>query len=72
MFRAVVRFADLNDGRHIYEAGDEFPRLGLTVDEARLAELSSGKNRAGRPLIQAVPEKKAEKPPKRRVKKNDD
>ena len=71
-YRAVMRFADLNDGKHLYEAGDIFPREGLTVTAKRLAELSSGNNRAGLPLIEAVIVKD-EKPkaPRKRVKRDD-
>lgn len=57
-YRAAVKFADLKDGRHIYEAGDTYPRPGLTVSAARLEELSSGRNAMGYPLITAVPEVK--------------
>ncbi len=55
-YRAAVRFADLQDGRYMYNAGDTFPRDGLTVTEARLAELAGSDNRAGYPLIMAVPD----------------
>ena len=70
MYRAVVRFADLSDGKHLYERGDTFPREGLTVSAARLAELSSGKNRAGYPLIEAVEDEKP-RAPRKRVKRDD-
>ena len=33
MYKALVRFADLQDGGHIYEAGSEFPRLGFVVSQ---------------------------------------
>ena len=47
----LTRFADLQDGKHIYEAGDEYPRLGFDVTPERLAELAGSDNRVGRPLI---------------------
>ena len=54
MFKALVRFADLQDGNRIYEAGDTFPRLGLEVSPERIAELAGSDNRMGYPLIEAV------------------
>lgn len=51
MYKVLVRFADLQDNDRIYEAGEVFPRLGLTVSDERLAELADSDNRAGRPLI---------------------
>ena len=54
MYKAMTRFADLNDGNRIYEAGDIYPRPGLVVSEERLAELAGSDNRAGKPLIKAV------------------
>lgn len=48
------RFADLQDGKHIYEAGDNYPRPGLDVTPERLAELASSDNRTGKPLIKAA------------------
>ena len=48
---AITRFADLQDGRRIYEAGDEYPRPGFSVSAERLAELAGSDNRVGMPLI---------------------
>lgn len=47
----IKRFADFQDGNRIYEAGDDYPRLGLDVSERRLAELAGSDNLAGEPLI---------------------
>jgi hypothetical protein len=47
----LTRFADLQDGNRIYEAGDEYPRPGFDVTPERLAELAGSDNRVGRPLI---------------------
>lgn len=70
-YRAAAEFADLQDGKHLYKAGDEFPRQGLTVSAARLAELAGSDNRMGYPLIAAVPEPEPEpKPIRKRVKAN--
>ena len=51
MYVAIERFADLMDGKRLYEAGDAYPRLGLNVTPERLAELAGSDNRMGRPVI---------------------
>lgn len=51
MYVAIVRFADLTDGKRIYEAGDTFPRPGLNVTPERLKELEGCDNLARKPLI---------------------
>lgn len=66
MHRVIKRFVDLQDGRHAYNPGDQFPREGLDVSKERLDELASDKNRRGMPLIEFVPE--AEQP-KRKYRK---
>lgn len=69
MYRVVVPFADLKDGKHEYKVGDTFPRNGLKVPDARIEELSTGKNRRGVPLIvldEPKTEAKAEKPARSR------
>lgn len=50
----IERFADLQDGNRIYEAGDSYPRPGFDVTHERLAELAGSDNRTGRPLIADV------------------
>lgn len=57
-YKVLIRFADLQDGGRIYEAGERFPRLGLHVSEERLAELAGSDNRTGHPLIAAEPVKR--------------
>lgn len=47
----LMRFADLQDGNRIYEAGDTYPRPGFDVSPERLAELAGSDNRMGEPLI---------------------
>lgn len=54
MFRVISTFADLQDGKHLYKPGDTFPRQGLIVDAARIAQLASCDNATGRALIEAV------------------
>lgn len=51
MYVVLTRFADLTDGKRIYEAGDVFPRPGLDVTPERLCELAGSDNRMGKPLI---------------------
>lgn len=63
----LTRFADLQDGNRVYEAGDTFPRLGHTVSPERIAELAGSDNRIGIPLIEAThddTERAAEAPEK--------
>lgn len=56
MYKAIKFFADLQDNNHVYNVGDIFPRKGLEVSEARLAELSGYKNKQWEPLIALVKE----------------
>ena len=49
----VTDFTDKND-KHIYRAGDEFPRSGVEVSAERVAELTSKDNMRGVVLIKAV------------------
>lgn len=58
MYKVIVSFSDLQDERHAYRVGDEFPRSGLKVSKKRITELASDKNRRGMPLIKKVEEKK--------------
>ena len=53
-YRVIKRFTDLQDGNHLYNEGDTFPREGVTVTEERLVELSTAANRRHIPLIEAV------------------
>lgn len=48
----IETFADMQDGGHVYNQGEVFPRLGVTVSDARVRELSCGSNRLGKPLIE--------------------
>lgn len=65
MYKVVHRFYDLQDNNHAYFAGDTFPHNDAVVDADRIAELASGKNKMGVPLIEEIPEK----PKKKAVKK---
>lgn len=56
MYRVVRKFADLQDGNHIYNVGDKFPYIDKKVKAERLEELLSNKNKIGFPLIEEVKE----------------
>lgn len=56
MYKAISYFKDMKDNMHSYNPGDTFPRDGLTVSEKRLEELSTNKNRRGKPVIEFVEE----------------
>lgn len=51
-------FRDLQDNGYKYVAGDEYPRHGLIVSDARIAELKSKNNKRGVPVIKAKRNKK--------------
>lgn len=50
----IARFADLEDGKHLYEAGDTFPRRGKSVSKKRLSELSGKENRLRKAVIKEI------------------
>ena len=58
MYRVISDFADLQDNKRFYVAGDVFPRNGLKVSNDRLKELSTKNNLMGEPLIEYVPDPK--------------
>ena len=60
MYKVIKFFTDLQDDDHAYNAGDTFPREGMTVTKARLEELAGAGNRRGCPLIEKVAEEKPE------------
>ena len=64
MYRVIKPFTDLKN-QHQYCVGDVYPYNGGVVDADRVAELASGKNKMGVPLIEEIPEK----PKKKAVKK---
>ena len=71
MYKVIRMFSDLLDGGHVYKPGDIFPRDGTEVTEDRINELSTAKNRRGKPLIQEAAEEAKPKPTRKRVKRND-
>ena len=56
MYKVIKYFTDLQDNDYPYNVGDTFPRSGLSVTEARLAELAGYNNKQHTPLIQPVSE----------------
>lgn len=56
MYKVIVRFMDMQDSNYVYNVGDVFPREGVVVDEGRLKELSSSRNRRREPLIRRIEE----------------
>lgn len=56
MYKVLITFRDLQDNGYRYHVGDEFPHKGLTVDDNRLEELSTDKNRRGIPVIEKIVE----------------
>jgi hypothetical protein len=57
MYKVIKYFVDLQDSNHPYNAGDVFPRPGLSVTEERFAELAGSENKQGVPLIKYVEKK---------------
>lgn len=54
MYKALVRFVDLQDHNHEYKPGDVFPRPGLGVSAERVRALCTTANRRGTPVIAFV------------------
>jgi hypothetical protein len=52
----LSEFADLQDEKHVYGIGDEYPRKGYSPSAERVDELSTWKNLLHKPLIQKVEE----------------
>lgn len=50
-YKVIHFFNDLQDFNHAYHVGDDYPRMGVRVSDARIAELASSKNKQGKPLI---------------------
>jgi len=49
-------FTDLQDGNHVYRAGDKYPRKG-NASKKRIEELTSTKNKRKEVVIKEVEEK---------------
>ena len=61
MYKVIEFFTDMHDEDYLYNVGDIFPRVGITVTDKRLEELSGSSNKRGIPLIEKVPDEEAEK-----------
>ena len=70
-YRVTADFYDLEDGARYYRTGETFPRAGYAPTDARIAALVGSDNRLGHPVIEAVPDAVEDKPPRKRVKRND-
>ena len=68
MYKVIKFFTDLHDNNYPYGVGDIYPRQGLTVTEARIAELVGSNNKQGQPLIELVEEAPAKKTTKKTAK----
>ena len=53
-YKVIETFADLQDNKHVYGIGDEYPRKGYSPTAERVDELCTGKNLLHKPLIQLV------------------
>lgn len=75
MYKVIRAFTDLQDGKHVYSIGDEYPRKGYSPSSGRIDELSTAKNMLHNPLIQlntdfTAVEEVVEQPKRKRGKKN--
>ena len=55
-YEVIEMFTDLQDGEHLYNVDDEYPRMGYKPSTKRIDELSGANNKRGKPLIKAVQE----------------
>ena len=69
MYKVIIEFADTLDNKHLYHAGDNYPREGCEPKNERISELSTDKNKLGKAVIEVVAEVVTEEQPKRRTKK---
>ena len=68
MYKVISNFRDLKDRQYLYRVGDEYPRPGRSVSEDRLKALITGNNKAKKPLIEEIVEKKpVEKKPAKKT-----
>ena len=58
---AKVLFTDAQDNEYPYEAGDAYPRAGLSPSPERIAELSGADNMRGIPVIVKAESRKGKK-----------
>ena len=53
-YEVIKKFTDSQDGNHVYNVGDTYPREGYTPSEERITELATDKNRQKTPLIAKI------------------
>lgn len=53
-YKVIKSFIDLQDSEYKYHVGDDYPRMGLSVSQQRIDELSSNRNKLHIPLIEFV------------------
>lgn len=64
-YRALIWFFDKDDNAHEYRPGDVYPRDGYVPSAKRLADLLTGNNSTGKPMISGEEPEKEEKPKKK-------
>lgn len=57
MYKVVRYFTDLQDNGYVYNVGDTFPHVGISVSKERLEELASDKNLQRTVLISQIEDK---------------
>ena len=66
MHKVIKAFLDLQDGNHLYNEGDTFPREGSKPSPERIKELAGKDNKIGEPLIKAVRQTAKKKAPSKK------
>lgn len=56
MYKVIKTFADLEDGKHVYRVGDEYPRHGVKPSADRIKFLRSDQNLLHQPVIEEIKE----------------
>ena len=52
----LIRFRDIDDDGHVYEAGEEYPRAGYKPKAARIKALLTDGNKVKAPVIKDAEE----------------
>lgn len=53
-YKCIHAFTDLQDLNHVYNPGDKFPWDNKRIGVDRIIELSTSRNKLGRPLIEKI------------------
>lgn len=64
MYKSLIWFFDKDDNAYEYHPGDKYPRDGYKPSKERLADLLSGNNSTGKPMIE---ETASEEKPKKKT-----